>query len=145
MAEAATRTTGPRQAAPALIGEWFWRFLAAIMLAIVGWVVWIAIQISPPDLILPEAFEAAAQGRAARNSAGVIGSAPLAVVGAPLNVAGATTAASVSPVVSPAVAPIAPAAEAPVNLEKLRLAGAIETPIVERPRRAAKPAEDATR
>jgi hypothetical protein len=98
------------------------------MLVIVGWVVWIAVQISPPDLILPAAFEAAAQGRATRNSAGVIGgSAP-----APAPEAPAPAMAALPSVVF----------EPPVNLEKLKLAESIETPIFDRPRRGAKPAPE---
>jgi hypothetical protein len=91
------------------------------MLVIVGWVVWIAFQISPPDLILPAAFEAAAQGRATRNSGGVIGGA-------------------VQPAAAPDLKPTV--FEPPVNLEKLKLAESIETPVFERPRRAAKPASE---
>ncbi len=129
MPAAAAQTPGQKKESQTQIGEWFWRFLAVVMLLIVGWVVWIALQISPPDLILPAAFEAAAQGRASRNSGGVIGAgAPPAPVEA---------AAPVAP--PPAAAPKEP----PVNLEKLKLADSIETPIFERPRRAAKPAPDA--
>jgi hypothetical protein len=137
MPAAAAQTPGPNkvsqtQVGTGLIGEWFWRFLAVVMLLIVGWVVWIALQISPPDLILPAAFEAAAQGRASRNSGGAIGA------GAPQ--APAPVAESSAPVAPPA--PPEPKAP-PVNLEKLKLADSIETPIFERPRRAAKPAADA--
>ncbi len=53
MSAATTHASGTRP--PAQIGEWFWRFLAVVMLIVVGWVVWIAIQISPPDMVLPAA------------------------------------------------------------------------------------------
>ncbi|MBS0337608.1 MAG: hypothetical protein JSS40_12480 [Proteobacteria bacterium] len=131
MPPAADETPVPKQSSPTQVGEWFWRFLAVVMLVIVGWVVWIAIQISPPDLILPAAFEAAAQGRATRNSGGAIGGV------APQPVAAAVEAPAVP------AAPPPPPAEPPVNLDKLRLAESIETPIFERPRRAARPAPDA--
>jgi hypothetical protein len=132
MPAAAAQTPGPKQDSSTQVGEWFWRFLAGVMLVIVGWVVWIAIQISPPDLILPAAFEAAAQGRATRNSGGAIGG----VAPQP-----AAPAAEAPAVVAPAPPP--PPAEPPVNLDKLKFAESIETPIFERPRRAARPAPDA--
>jgi hypothetical protein len=131
MPPAADETPVQRQHSPTQIGEWFWRFLAVVMLVIVGWVVWIAIQISPPDLILPAAFEAAAQGRATRNSGGAIGG----VVPQP--------AAEVAEAPTVAVSAPPPPAEPPVNLDKLKIAESIETPIFERPRRAARPAPDA--
>ena len=143
MSAATTRASGAQRPPPALFGEWFWRFLAVVMLFIVGWVVWIAIQISPPDVFLPAAYEAAAQGRALRNAAGPISGAapalPAAPAGDPPQVAGA-------PAAPPEAAPV-PAApsEPPVNLEKLRLADSIETPIPERSKRAAKPAADGTK
>ena len=128
MPAAAAHAPGQKKEPSTRVGEWFWRFLAGVMLVIVGWVVWIAVQISPPDLILPAAFEAAAQGRATRNSAGLIGGA------AP---------APAPDVPAPAIAAPPPVAfEPPVNLEKLKLAESIETPIFERPRRAARPAPE---
>ena len=130
MPVAGAQTPGPHHPQPAQIGEWFWRFLALVMLVIVGWVVWIAVQISPPDLILPAAFEAAAQGRANRNSAGVIGG---------TETHAAAPAPEAPAVVVPASPPPAPA-EPPVNLEKLKLADSIETPFFERPKRSARPA-----
>ena len=47
----------------AVIGEWFWRFLAAVMLFAVGWTIWIFTQLNPPQLITPAAFEAAAKAK----------------------------------------------------------------------------------
>ncbi len=130
MPAAAAQTPGPKQDSPTQVGEWFWRFLAGVMVLIVGWVIWIAIQISPPALILPAAFEAAAQARASRNSGGAIGgTAPVA----PAPEVEAPAAVVVPP----------PPAEPPVNVDKLKIAESIETPIFERSRRAAKPAADA--
>jgi len=145
MSAATTDAKVPQAPPRAQIGEWFWRFLAVVMLIVVAWVVWIAIQISPPDMVLPAAYEAAAQGRA-RNSGGTIGGVPAsAPIQVPVQVSGVqsgdTPAAAAAPQAA-ALAPPAPA-EPPVNLEKLRRAESIETPIPERPRRAAKPAPDA--
>lgn len=132
MSAAAAHAPGQKKDPTTQVGEWFWRFLAGVMLVIVGWVVWIAIQISPPDLILPAAFEAAAQGRATRNSGGVIGG---AVQPGPPPVAEASAPAM--PMLQ------SPEFQPPVNLEKLRMAESIETPIFDRPRRAGRPAADA--
>ena len=134
MPAAASQASGPQKPPPAQIGEWFWRFLAVVMLVIVGWVVWIAIQISPPDIILPAAYEAAAQGRASRNSGG-------AITGmSAVNSSGEAPAPAVA---APPPAPKAADAEPPVNLEKLKRADAIETPIPDRKDRAARRAPDA--
>ena len=144
MSAATTQTSGKQEPPRAQIGEWFWRFLAVVMLIVVGWVVWIAIQINPPDMVLPAAYEAAAQGRA-RNSSGTIGGAPpQPAVQAPVDTTAVSSVATGAPPVAAAPpVPAAPPAEPPVNLEKLRRAESIETPIPERPRRAAKPAPDA--
>jgi hypothetical protein len=131
MSAAITNPSGAHQPSPARIGEWFWRFLAVVMLIVVGWVVWIAIQISPPEIILPAAYEAAAQGRATRNAAGTIGSAGFAL------------APATPSVVTAAQPPVQ--IEPPVNLEKLRMADSIETPIFERTRRPARPVPDTGR
>jgi hypothetical protein len=58
--------------------EWFWRFLAVVMVFVVGWVIWIAIQINPPPLVTAAAYEAAAKARASRNAQGLIQQAPSA-------------------------------------------------------------------
>lgn len=51
--------------------EWFWRFLSVVMVFVVGWVIWIAVQISPQPLATPAAYEAAAKA-ASRNAQGQI-------------------------------------------------------------------------
>jgi len=108
-------TAAPQR--PKHIGEWFWRFLALVMLATIGWVVWIIYQINPQPLITNAAFEAAAKARAASQDAkGVI-----------------TPAAAVAEAPKPAAEPPkTEAKEPPVNVERLRLADSIETPIPER-------------
>ncbi len=134
--------------APRSSREWFWRFLALLMLISALWVAWIAYQLSAPSLALPAAFEAAAKARASRNSAGTIGAAPASVAAsAPVEAgaAAASTPAEAPPgalSTPPALAASTPAEvrEPPVNLDKLRLTDSIATPIPERPRRAAKPA-----
>jgi hypothetical protein len=147
MSAETVQASGARRASPGQIGEWFWRFLAVVMLVVIGWVVWIAIQISPPEMVLPAAYEAAAQGRASRSSGGAIGVAGAAVP-APASADQAATAvpAPSAPVPVVAAEPVKPAkpAEPPVNLEKLRMADTIETPIFERARRGPKPAADAS-
>ena len=119
-------TTGGVQAPPPLqFGEWFWRFLALVLLFVGGWVTWIAIQINPPDVFLPAAYEAAAKGRASRNSSGLVTGVVLPASPPPQE-----------PAPAPAETPAK--AEPPVNLEKLRLAESIETPIPDRPKRSAR-------
>lgn len=136
-------TTGGVQAPPQLqFGEWFWRFLAVVLLFVGGWVTWIAIQINRPDVFLPAAYEAAAQGRATRNASGavkgVISPAPTVLASDPAQPA-QVPATEPAPESVPAVAaaPV-PSPEPPVNLEKLKLAESIETPIHARPKRSAR-------
>ena len=45
-----------------MIGEWFWRFLAVVMLLTVGWVLWIIYQINPQPLITNAGFRGRGQG-----------------------------------------------------------------------------------
>ena len=92
----------------AKIGEWFWRFLATVMLFAVGWTMWIYSQLNPPALITAAAFEAAAQAKADRKQ-------------------------SAKGVIAPAAAPAAEAApsvpkEPPVNAEKLRFSESLSAP-----------------
>jgi hypothetical protein len=56
----------------AKIGEWLWRFMAAVMLFAVGWSIWILYQIHPPALIMNAAFEAAAKANAKQSAQGII-------------------------------------------------------------------------
>ena len=136
MSAATTHASGAQHASSARVGEWFWRFLAVVMVVVIGWVVWIAIQISPPEIILPAAYEAAAQGRALRNSGGTIG-VPASATAAPSGQSPAELSAAAT-----AVPVLAVVVEPPVNLEKLKRAESIETPIFERSRRVARPASD---
>ena len=46
--------------------EWFWRLLAALMLAMACWVGWVAYQIAPPVTVAtPAAYQAFSRARAA--------------------------------------------------------------------------------
>jgi hypothetical protein len=85
----------------AVIGEWFWRFLAAVMLFAVGWTIWIFTQLNPPQLITPAAFEAAAKAKVDPKQ-------------------------STQGVIVPAT-PEAPKAP-PVNAEKLKFTDSLSTP-----------------
>ena len=88
------------------IGEWFWRFLAIVMVFAVGWSLWIFYQISPSPLATRAAYEAAAKARATGAAQGAIAPAPPA------------TAAS----------PASNSAEPPVNIEKLKMSDTIAAP-----------------
>jgi hypothetical protein len=121
-AEAAAAAPRPQK----MLGEWFWRFLAVVMLFTLGWVLWIIYQINPQPLITPAGFEAAAKARASQDAKGLIKSA--APVAAPAAEAAPPAEAPKPPAEAAAPAPKEP----PVNVERLRLADSIETPIPER-------------
>jgi hypothetical protein len=98
------------------VSEWFWRFLAAVMLFAVGWILWIFYQINAPSIITNAAFEAAAQAKAkaGHSTQGVI-----APAGGPAPVPAA-------PVAQPAE-PAAPR-EAPINADKLKFSDSLSSP-----------------
>jgi hypothetical protein len=106
-----------------ILGEWFWRFLAVVMMFSVGWTVWIIYQLNPPPLIMNAAFEAAAKakGRGARSEKqsvqGVIAPSARAEAAAPVPE-------------TPAATPPAPEApkEPPINPEKLKFSDSITLP-----------------
>jgi hypothetical protein len=80
------------------IGEWWWRFLAVVMLFAVGWAMWIFYQLNPSPLITNDAFEAAAKAK--QNAQGVI---------------------------SPAAVP-KESREPPINADKLKFSEALSVP-----------------
>ena len=139
---AAQQTAAAGAAAPKpqkMIGEWFWRFLAVVMLVTVCWILWIIYQINPQPLITPAGFAAAAKARASQGAKGVItpaaapgtlapGAGPAAVDSAAQGAASAQAEAPKAPV----QAPVAEPKEPPVNPERLKFADSIETPIPER-------------
>ena len=97
------------------IGEWLWRFLAAVMVLAVAWSMWIFYQLNPSPLITNAAFEAAAKAIAKQNAQGVI--APAAVPEAP------TAPRAVLP-----TAPRAVLHEPPINADKLKYSEALSIP-----------------
>jgi hypothetical protein len=130
---AAQQTAEPGDAAPRpqkMVGEWFWRFLAVVMVVTVGWVFWIIYQINPQPLITNAGFEAAAKAkaRASQDAKGVITPAPAPVTAPP---AGDSSRQAVPAQADAAKAPAAAPKEPPVNVERLRFADSIETPIPE--------------
>jgi hypothetical protein len=131
---AARQTAAPGGAASKpqkMVGEWFWRFLAVVMVATVGWALWILYQINPPSLITDAGFAAAAKARASQDARGVITPA-----GAPVNARLAADRSNQAQAAkSPVQVPLAEPKEPPVNAERLRLADSIETPIPERGRK----------
>jgi hypothetical protein len=131
---AAQPTADPGEAAPEpqkMIGEWFWRFLAAVMVLTVGWVLWIIYQMNPQPLITPAGFAAAAKARASQDAKGVITPAAAPVTAAPAGDSSGQAAPAPAEAAKPPAAPAVPK-EPPVNVERLRFADSIETPIPER-------------
>jgi len=110
-----------------LVGEWFWRFLAVVMLATVGWVLWIIYQINPQPLITNAGFAAAAKARASQDAKGVITQAAV-----PASVPPAAEASTGGEAAKPPVQSVPAEAKAPpVNVERLRFSDSIQTPIAE--------------
>ena len=96
------------------VGEWMWRFLAAMMFFSVAWTMWIIYQLNPPPLIMNAAFEAAARAKAnaRQNTQGVIAPA-----------AGSDPAPAIA-------APAAPGTpkEPPINPDKLKFSDSLSAP-----------------
>jgi hypothetical protein len=101
------------------VSEWLWRFLAAVMLFAVGWILWIFYQINPPPIATHAAFEAAARAKAkaGQSSQGVIGPA-----------GAAASAPAEAPAAPAAPAPPAAPKEAPINADKLKFTDSLSTP-----------------
>ncbi len=118
--------------------DWFWRVLALLMLAALGWVGWVAYQIRPrPALATEAAFQAAGKAKQTATRA-----APVAIAAVAPKPAAAVSAAPKTDQAKKAEAPpkAAPApAAAPPDLFKLALA--IETPIKARAADAQPPRE----
>lgn len=111
------------------VGEWIWRFLAAVLLFSVGWVLWIAYQLNPPMLVTTAAFEAAAKAKASQNAAGTLVPKPAAEAPKPEADAEAPKADTVAEAPKPEPEPVAKAP--PVNLEKLKLSDSITLPLAQ--------------
>jgi hypothetical protein len=99
-----------------MVSEWFWRFLAAVMMVAVGWVAWIVYQLNPPPLATQAAYEAAARARAGRTASGAIGTRPGTEAARP-----ATETAQPEKAAAQVAEPDGP----PVNVERLRLSDTI--------------------
>lgn len=110
------------------VGEWIWRFLAAVLLFSVGWVLWIAYQLNPPMLVTTAAFEAAAKAKATQNAAGTIAPKPEAAAPQPDEAAPKPEAGAVQAVKTEAE-PEPEAKAPPVNVERLKLSESITLPL----------------
>ena len=115
------------------VGEWMWRFLALTMLVMLGWMMWVMYQLSPPELVLNAAFEAAAKSSAKGSlppnpgAQGVIK--PAVVEQSPTPVATAATVVGeagkpMPEKPAPAAAPAPPAVAKP---DPAQVIGAVET------------------
>jgi hypothetical protein len=133
---AAQQTAAAGAAAPKpqkMIGEWFWRFLAVVMVVTVAWVLWIMYQINPQPLITPAGFAAAAKARASQDAKGVITpAAPAGVPAASSAAEGVMQGAASAQAEAPKPNVPAEPKEPPVNPERLKFSDSIETPIPER-------------
>ena len=99
--------------------EWFWRIIAVLMIAAVGWVGWIAWQLQPRDpVVTPAAFKAS-QDALRHQPASTAAVEPKPVVQAPI---------AEKPVLAPQTDKPAPQAE-----EVLKPAWAIDTPVRAQP------------
>lgn len=141
---AARQTAALGGAAPlpqTMFGEWFWRFLAVIMLVTVAWVLWIIYQLNPQPLLTKAGFEAAARARAVPDAKGVItlaNASGIKPAGAAAPAGDGSGQAASAQAVAPKPAVQAPPPEPkqpPVNAERLKFADSIETPIPERGRK----------
>jgi MSHA biogenesis protein MshN len=144
----------PRQVKAVATGhgghEWFWRIVACLMLAALGWVGWVAFQLQPgPAIATDQAFQAAEQAKKGRISPVQ----PLTnVTGPVLQSPAAPAANSQESAAAPSIAPPGGAASSESKApppekreretpETLRLAQSIQTPIAE-PRAAQPPKTD---
>lgn len=117
--------------------EWFWRTLALLSAAAVGWVGWVAYQIQPRELVTEMALNASAQSRAKPAPAAAKDvAAPAAQAAAP-----SVPAAAVATPQPPAAAqpPAAPMARADTPPELFKLALSIDRPVPPRARPATPP------
>jgi len=107
----------------AKLGEWFWRFLAVVMMFSVGWTVWIIYQLNPPPLVMDAAFAAAAKAKVK-----AVPSEKQSVQGVIVPSAAADLAAKAPEAQAPAPQAAAAPKEPPVNPEKLKLSDTLALP-----------------
>jgi len=105
------------------IGEWFWRFLAVVMMFSVGWTVWIIYQLNPPPLVMDAAFAAAAKAKANASP-----SEKQSVHGVIVPPAGGDPASKAPGTQAAASQAPAAAKGPPINPEKLKLSDSIALP-----------------
>jgi len=115
----------PRNMSKTKLGEWFWRFLAVVMMFSVGWTAWLIYQLNPPPLVMNAAFEAAAKAKAKSKGTQIEKQSAQGVI-APS--AGADAAPKAPE--TPAAAPLVPGVpkEPPINPEKLKFSDSIALP-----------------
>ena len=121
--------------------EWFWRIVAGLMLAAVGWVAWVAYQLQPgPSLATEQAFKAAEQAKMGRISgAQAPTNTPAPAVAAPAPAPQPPPASQEVAKPQPQPQPQPQEKEAAREAETLRLAQSIQTPIADRPAGPAAP------
>lgn len=105
--------------------QWFWRIIAVLMIAAVGWVAWIAWRLQPGDAVVTAlAFKAAEDGKRSPS----VAQAPAAVAAVP----------APAPAPAPTPAPVTePAKPAPQAAEAPKQAAEPAPPIREQPKREA--------
>lgn len=104
--------------------EWFWRVVAASLLAAVAWVGWVAYQLQPrAPLVTEQAYKAAERAKKV----------PIRI-----EIAANPPARSPAPVANPPPQPVPAVVEQPPS-ETFKLAQSIRTPITERPVEQPKP------
>jgi MSHA biogenesis protein MshN len=116
----------PRQVSPVpareRAGEWFWRIVAALVLAAVSWVGWVAWQLQPRPLVTDLAIRAAEQAKRKASEQAQAGAGQAAPPASAVGPAAPADNKAEEAVASP------PAAARP---ETFKLARLIETPITE--------------
>jgi len=125
----------------------FWRVMGAVMLVVVGWVIWVMWQIMPRPVVTDLAYQWLAKARTASQPAAVTAAVPApATESVPANAAAPPAPAPAAPQpVAAGTAPIAAtvAKAAPpesAKVDMLRLATELLTPISSRSARPAPPA-----
>jgi MSHA biogenesis protein MshN len=110
--------------------EWFWRIVAALLLAVLTWVGWVAYQMRPRTVITELAYKAAEDARARPATTPVSGT-PGEVAKAAPEAAPPAPAEPVNPTPADVSQPASENTKPPA--ETLRLAQMIETPPADKP------------
>ena len=118
---------------PAERRHWFWASIGVLIAIAVGWVAWVGYQLSPRTLATELAFKTVDEARTRQ----AVAPAPITQAPAPIAAAPVPTPAPPAAAPAPSVPPAQETPSAP-QVEMLRLAESIATPIVES-KPAAKP------